>query len=181
VRARNLLLAGAVVVAAGVVAVNILSLEGSAPAPSLNSFGSSGGSAAPHSDSAPVDPSSPGVQSPAESTTEQAASSSEGNPSLSPVPAMRGYALPVAELAGLPGHAPPGTQLELWVTWDPPVTDKPKLQRLIPKVVLEKIAPAVTPDGPDAAILLVPEKKLPALVYADRYGAISVALLPPRS
>jgi hypothetical protein len=48
-------------------------------------------------------------------------------------------------------------------------------------VVLEKMAPAVTPDGPDAAILLVPVEKLPDLVYADRYGAISVALLTPQT
>jgi hypothetical protein len=89
---------------------------------------------------------------------------------------MRGYALPVAELSGLPADAPPGTELELWVTWDPPVTEGPRLQRLIPRVVLEKIAPALTSDGPDAAILFVPQKKLPDLVYADRYGAISVAM-----
>jgi hypothetical protein len=177
VRARNLLLAGGVVVAAGVVAVSLLSLEGSASPPSFTSPSSSGRSAAPHSGSRPADLSSPGVQSPPDPTNEEAVSSSEGNPSLGPAPAMRGYALPVAELAGLPGDAPPGTQLELWVTWDPPVTDGPRLQRLIPRVVLEKIAPAVTSDGPDAAILLVPEKKLPDLVYADRYGAISVAML----
>jgi hypothetical protein len=177
VRARNLVLAGGLVVAAGVVAVNLLSLEGSASAPSFTSPSSNARSAAPHSGSAPADPSSPGVQSSADSTNEQATSSSEVNPSLSPTPAVRGYALPVAELAGLPADAPPGTELELWVTWDPPVTDRPRLQRLIPQVVLEKIAPAMTSNGPDAAILLVPERKLPDLVYADRYGAISVAML----
>jgi hypothetical protein len=91
---------------------------------------------------------------------------------------MRGYALPVAELSGLPADASPGTELELWVTWDPPVTERPRLQRLIRHAVLEKVAAAVTPDGLGAAILLVPVKKLPDLVYADRYGAISVGLLP---
>lgn len=176
-RARNLVLAGGIVVAAGVVAVNLLSLGGSPSSPPFTSPSSRGGSTAPHSGSAPADPSSAGAHASADSLNEQAASSSEGNPSLGPTPAMRGYALPVAELSGLPADAPPGTELELWVTWDPPVTEGPRLQRLIPRVVLEKIAPALTSDGPDAAILLVPEKKLPDLVYADRYGAISVAML----
>jgi hypothetical protein len=39
----------------------------------------------------------------------------------------------------------------------------------------------VTPEGPDAAILLVPVEKRPDLVYADRYGSISVAFLVDHS
>ena len=174
-RTRNLLLAGGLVVAAGFVAVNLLSLNPSSPSGSFTSpRGSappqpgSGGSGHPSASDGNLEP----------STGEEA----EGQPGASnPVTTeMRGYALPVAELSGLPGDAQPGTELELWVTWDPPVTERPRLQRLIRRVVLEKIAPAVTPDGPNAAILLVPVEKLPDLVYADRYGAISVALLVDR-
>jgi hypothetical protein len=157
--------------------MNLLSLGGGTSSPPFTSPTSRGVTPATQS-GAPADPSSGSAQNSRNSPNDQAVSASERNASLAPTPALRGYALPVAELAGLPGDAPPGTELELWVTWDPPVTERPRLQRLIPRVVLQKITPAVTSDGPDAAILLVPEKKLPDLVYADRYGAISVALIP---
>jgi hypothetical protein len=179
-RVRNLLVAGGLVIAAGFVAVNLLSLEPAAPSSSFTTPpGPSDQLASPEPRSEQAGLSAGGQATPS-STSEQA---TQGAPATS-LPAaeeMRGYALPVAELSGLPGDAPPGTELELWVTWDPPVTEKPRLQRLIRRVVLQKVAPAVTPDGPDAAILLVPVGKLPDLVYADRYGAISVALLKPQT
>jgi hypothetical protein len=175
-RTRNLLLAGGLVLAAGFVAMNLLSLEPATPSRSFTTPAPSGRIASPELRSGDDRLSTGGGQTPS-STSERAAPGT----SLSGTDEMRGYALPVAELSGLPGDAPPGTELELWVTWDAPVTERPRLQRLIRRVVLEKVAPAVTSDGPDAAILLVPVEKLPDLLYADRYGAISVALLMERS
>jgi hypothetical protein len=173
-RTRNLLLAGGLVIAAGFVAVNLLSLEPAAPSRSFTTPDGGPASPEPRSD---ADLSTGDGQATPSSPSEQVAPGT----SLQGTGETRGYALPVAELSGLPANAPPGTELELWVTWDPPVTERPRLQRLIRRVVLEKVAPAVTPDGPDAAILLVPVEKLPDLVYADRYGAISVGLLPSQS
>jgi hypothetical protein len=175
-RTRNLLLAGGLVIAAGFVAVNLLSLEPAAPTRSFTTPAPSGRMSPPeprsNSDLSTGDgqatPSSPSEQVPPATSLQGAGET-------------RGYALPVAELSGLPGDAPPGTELELWVTWDPPLTKRPRLQRLIRRVVLEKMAPAVTPGGPNAAILLVPVEKLPDLVYADRYGDLSVGLLPSQS
>lgn len=174
-RTRNLLLAGGLVIAAGFVAVNLLSLEPAAPSRSFTTP-PGGGQATPDPRS-DADLSTADGQATPSSPSEQVAPGT----SLQGTGETRGYALPVAELSGLPGNAPPGTELELWVTWDPPVTERPRLQRLIRRVVLEKVVPAVTPDGPDAAILLVPVEKLPDLVYADRYGTISVGLLPSQS
>jgi hypothetical protein len=179
-RTRNLLLAGGLVIAAGFVAVNLLSLEPASPTRSFTTPAPGGRMASPEPGSGAADLSAGGGQATKGSASEQVAQGGPGSP-LEETADVRGYALPVAELSGLPGDAPPGTELELWVTWDPPVTERPRLQRLIRRVVLEKVAPAVTPDGPDAAILLVPVEKLPDLVYADRYGAISVALLARRS
>jgi hypothetical protein len=179
-RTRNLLLAGGLVIAAGFVAVNLLSLEPAAPSRSFTTPPPGGRPASTEPRSGDAHPSPGGGQATPSSTSEQVAQGGPSN-SLPATAQMRGYALPVAELSGLPGDARPGTELELWVTWDPPVTKRPRLQRLIRRVVLEKVAPAVTPDGPDAAILLVPVEKLPDLVYADRYGAISVGLLPGES
>ena len=179
-RTRNLLLAGGLVIAAGFVAVNLLSLQPAAPSRSFTTPAPGGRMASPEPGSGDADLSAGGGQATHGSVSEQVARGGPGSP-LEETADVRGYALPVAELSGLPGDTPPGTELELWVTWDPPVTKRPRLQRLIRRVVLEKVAPAVTPDGPDAAILLVPVEKLPDLVYADRYGALSVALLPRQS
>lgn len=94
----------------------------------------------------------------------------------SPVVDRREYALGMHELSGLPSDTTPGTRMELWVTWDPPVTKAPKLQRLIRDVVVTEIVPPLTPDGPTAVIVSVPTKRVPDLIWGDRYGNLSVVL-----
>lgn len=86
------------------------------------------------------------------------------------------YAIALPELHGLPPQAAPGTELEIWVAWEPPVTEEPKIHRLLESVILEEIAPPLLPDGPHVAMLLVPRKGLSDLLYGDRYGALSVAI-----
>ena len=93
-------------------------------------------------------------------------------------PATRLYALGLHELPGLEASAPPGTRLEIWVAWEPPITKEPEVQLLIDQVVLEKIVPPLTPEGPTAAILSVPAGAFRDLVYGDRYGHFNAAILP---
>jgi hypothetical protein len=88
----------------------------------------------------------------------------------------KSYAIPVPELAGLPSDAPPGTRLELWVAWDPPITKTPKIQRLLKDVTLEKIVPPVVPEAPATAILSLPDRAVPDLLYGDKYGSLSVTM-----
>jgi hypothetical protein len=94
---------------------------------------------------------------------------------------QRQYAIDLAELRGLPADAAPGTVLDIFVAWDPPVTPRPTVQRLIRDVILERIVPPVTPDGPDAALLSVDKRQLTSLMFGDRYGRLSVALVPATS
>ena len=86
------------------------------------------------------------------------------------------YALGLHDIAGLAHDTPPGTIVDLWVAWDPPVTKRPQFQRLIPSVVIQEIIPPFVPEGPVTVMLSVPAKKIGDLLYADRYGAISVTL-----
>ncbi len=88
------------------------------------------------------------------------------------------YAVSVAELPGLPPDAPAGTRLEIWVAWDPPLTERPRIQKLLPEVTLDEIIPPVTPDGPAAAMLRVRTSRLGDLLYGDRYGSLSATVLP---
>lgn len=99
-------------------------------------------------------------------------------PSPSAPDEARGYWVSVAEVDGLPESAPPGTRMELWVAWEPPVTARPRVERLVQEVTLERIAPPVTPQGPAAALLSVPAARVADVLYADRWGALSVAILP---
>jgi hypothetical protein len=80
------------------------------------------------------------------------------------------------ELPGLPPDATPGTKLDLWVTWQPPVTREPKVQLLIEDVTLETISAPITVDGPYVANLLVGKKELPDLLYGDRFGDLNVSV-----
>jgi hypothetical protein len=88
----------------------------------------------------------------------------------------RDYAVALPELAGLPEDAQPGTPMELWVAWEPPVTKHPRIQRLATGVTLARIIPPVTPDGAPAALLRIPKAQIPSVLYGDRYGVMSAVL-----
>jgi hypothetical protein len=90
----------------------------------------------------------------------------------------RSYALEVTELDGLPPDAPPGTLLEVWVTWEPPLTRKIKIQKLIPRARLEKIIPNIVPEAPATALVSVPRSTIVDLMYGDRFGRLGVTVLP---
>ncbi|MGH2756822.1 MAG: hypothetical protein ACRDI3_03445 [Actinomycetota bacterium] len=90
----------------------------------------------------------------------------------------RSYAIALPELKGLPPDASPGTEMELWVAWEPPVTQRPRIQRLLRAVVLEKIAPPAIEGGPSVALLSIAASDVSDLMWGHRYGALSVVLLP---
>lgn len=87
------------------------------------------------------------------------------------------YALAFQEIAGLPIDVVPGTRIELWVTWDPPITRRPKLHRLIREVVISDVVSGADPKSPSAVILALESSKMPDLLWADRYGSLSAVLL----
>ena len=101
-------------------------------------------------------------------------------PSIGPVAVgrTRAYAIATSELAGLPPDAPPGARLDLWVTWSPPVVPQIRIQKLILGIVLEEVAEPVTPSGSEAAVFLVPVKDMSDLLWADRFGELSVTGIP---
>lgn len=86
------------------------------------------------------------------------------------------YAIPTIDLQGLRPDIAPGTHLDLWVTWQPPVTKTAELHPLLKDVVLEEIVPPLSPDGPHAAILLVDPDQITDLMWGDRFGALSAAV-----
>ena len=88
------------------------------------------------------------------------------------------YSFDVDEIDGLSPTALPGTVVELWVTWDPPVVEQPKLQRVVKNAVVERISAPVTPDGPTVATFLIARSSLEDLLWADRYGTLSASTLP---
>jgi hypothetical protein len=93
-------------------------------------------------------------------------------------PKLFAYAVAVTEIAGLPPDAEAGTTLDLWVSWEPPLVEPRDVgvQSLMRRVILEKIVPPVTPEGPYVATLLVDRRQVADLLNADRYGALSVTL-----
>jgi hypothetical protein len=95
---------------------------------------------------------------------------------VTPAAERQTYAMPQPDVAGLPPDALPGTRLEVWVAWDPPVTRAPKLQLLLKDVVLEKVIPGSIPEAPGVVLLSLRAKDIGDMLWADRYGAISVTL-----
>jgi len=63
------------------------------------------------------------------------------------------------------------------VAWDPPVAPKATVERLIDRVIYERtILPTIPGEAP-VAVILVPEGKVDELMWGDRYGSLSVAML----
>lgn len=122
------------------------------------------GSASGEHGATPLHPSAGGADVPVEGTASV------------PDDGRRSYAIGLHDLAGLPPDAAPGARLELWVTWEPPVTREPRLQKLISDVLLERTIPGTVPEAPVTVLLSVPQDRVSDLIYADGYGKLSVVV-----
>ena len=85
------------------------------------------------------------------------------------------YAFLLPELEGLPPNTRPGTDIEIWATWEPPVTKKLKVHQLVPRATVGKIIPSIEP-GPPTVMLELERRYIPDLMYGDRFGALSIVL-----
>jgi hypothetical protein len=88
---------------------------------------------------------------------------------------LTSYAFLLPELEGLPRTTSPGTEIEIWATWEPPVTKRLKVQRLIPKATVSKILPSIEP-GPPTVVLELERRFIPDIMFGDRFGSLSVVL-----
>lgn len=182
-RTKNLALAGGAVIVIGFVAVNTL-VAPAAPIvePSPLRAGSHAGRAADPSPgigavSGPSPAAGAHAIAPSPGAASRVASPLASNGASVPAdPSRRSYAIGLQDLAGLPPDAAPGARLELWVTWEPPITRRPRLQRLIGDVLLERIIPGSVPEAPVTVLLSVPTDRVGDLIYADGFGRLSVVL-----
>lgn len=87
------------------------------------------------------------------------------------------YWVGLYRIGGLSGTTPPGTEVEIWATWEPPITDEPRAQRLIRSAYIEKVIPPITPDGTYEIALSLARKDVPNMIYGERYGQLSAAVI----
>lgn len=95
-----------------------------------------------------------------------------------PAPAatdLTNYAFLLPELEGLPPNTRPGTEIEIWATWQPPVTKKLKVHQLVPRATVAEIIPSIE-RGPPTVMLQLERRFIPDLMYGDRFGALSIVL-----
>lgn len=124
----------------------------------------------------PVNPTTPVTEAPASAPSVRPDTPSDHPPEKTP--GLYSYAIPITELQGLPPEIAPGTLIDLWVAWQPPITKKTQIQPLLKRVLLERIVPPLLPDGPHSALLQVRVDRAHRLIWGDRFGALSV-LTPP--
>ena len=91
-------------------------------------------------------------------------------------PGQAAYTIYLYRLAGLAPDSPAGTKLDIWVTWKPPVTERPKVDLLLEDVELGRIE-AGFEQGP-VVDLLVAEDDVPDLIYGERFGALTAVARP---
>ncbi|MGH2699847.1 MAG: hypothetical protein ACRDJL_11720 [Actinomycetota bacterium] len=89
---------------------------------------------------------------------------------------LANYAFLLPELKGLPPSTAPGTVIEIWATWEPPVTKKLKVQQLIPRATVTKMFPSIEP-GPPTVMLELERRFIPDLMYGDRFGTLSTVIV----
>lgn len=90
---------------------------------------------------------------------------------------LASYAFLLPELEGLPPDVRPGTAIEIWVAWEPPVTKKLQVQQLVPRATVDELIPSIEP-GPPTVMLSLERRHIPDLMYGDRYGSLSTVVLP---
>ena len=157
---RRLAMAGGGAVATGILIWSFIPM-GSAPSE-------------PATASSVSEPSSPALETSVEASIPATVGSTPSAvTSPAPTQARRTYALGLHELAGLSPDAPAGTHLELWVTWEPPVSESVQVQRLLKDVVVERMIPPSLPEGPTTVLLSVPVRGISDLLYGDRFGDLS--------
>jgi hypothetical protein len=96
-------------------------------------------------------------------------------PDRKPPRAWVSYAIAAPEIEGLPPNVAPGDRFSLWALWEPPVTRRPKLQRIVEEVYVEAFVPNITSEGVPKVVFLVDPRRVGDIIYADRYGTFSVA------
>jgi len=88
---------------------------------------------------------------------------------------LASYAFLLPELEGLSPTVEPGTEIEIWATWEPPITKRLKVQLLIPRATVTKVIPSIEP-GPPTVMLELERRLIPDILFGDRFGSLSVVL-----
>lgn len=100
----------------------------------------------------------------------------EGDPAE--LPGMRGYVLPLAELRGVSVGTPPGSRLEIWVTWRRDVASGSQVQRVVPGAVLGGVHEPTVPEGPQTVEIFIPVQDFPDFLAAHEFGSLNAAVVP---
>lgn len=91
-------------------------------------------------------------------------------------PGLRPYAVALAGHTGLPLDAAPGTQIDVWVVWRPPMTRRTRIEPVPVAAVLERMTAPVTAAGAPTAVLSLPRRDVPTMIHADLYGDVALTL-----
>lgn len=83
------------------------------------------------------------------------------------------YAIDLLSLAGIPPDLEPGSPVELWVTWSSGQRAS-QPEKWVTGATFQRIVPAVTPAGPDVAILEIPADARRKMVWADTFGLLTL-------
>lgn len=164
-RTKNLVMVAGAVLAVGFVGVNTLMPVPQSAATSVVSEEPTNSAIPAATEGTSPDSLEPGI-----------APSPLASPGAAVALSRRSYAVGLHDLTGFPPDAAPGARLELWVTWEPPLTEEPRLQKLIGDALLERTIPGSIPEAPVTILLSVPEGRVDDLIYADRFGKLSVAV-----
>ncbi|MGI8407986.1 MAG: hypothetical protein ACR2L3_05695 [Actinomycetota bacterium] len=89
---------------------------------------------------------------------------------------IRSYSIGLHELSGLTQATPPGTRIDIWASWGPPVTEKPQVQRLLKDVVIQEIQPPFLPEGPTAVVLSLMPTQVEKMLWGDKYGSLAAVV-----
>lgn len=89
----------------------------------------------------------------------------------------RTYSIGLHELSGLTELTAPGTRIDIWASWGPPLTKRPQVQRLLRNVTILRIQPPFLPEGPVAVVLSLSKDQVESMVWGDKYGSLAAVVI----
>jgi hypothetical protein len=95
-----------------------------------------------------------------------------------PVPPDRAtYWIGAHEIEGVVPELAPGTRVEVWVTWEPPLVKQPVVEKLIRDAYIAAILPSTMIEGTLDVGLSLNDRDISAMTYGERFGSLNLIVL----
>ncbi len=85
------------------------------------------------------------------------------------------YSIAMFRLQGLSPETPPGTEVEVWVSWKPKNPGTPQMQLLVERASVESIEPPMSDGSPPIVTFRIDKRSVSDMIWGEMFGSLAVA------